>query len=78
MNPSIEISGVILAESKKAYLIEHWKEEETWFPKSQMKIIRIDGNILTFETPRWLHDKKEPHKEVEKERYYGKEKRNRL
>jgi hypothetical protein len=56
----MNITGLIIKETEKAYLIQLDKERSEWFPKSQIKNIymgRCDQEI-EFRIPDWLADAK--------------------
>lgn len=55
-----ELSGIILRETEKAFLLLLDKDKQEWFPRSQMSNIntgRIDQEII-FSVPEWLYNKK--------------------
>jgi hypothetical protein len=57
---SKELSGIILKETEKAFLLLLDKDKQEWFPRSQMSNIntgRIDQEI-TFSVPEWLYNRK--------------------
>lgn len=57
---SKELSGIILKETEKAFLLLLDKDKQEWFPRSQMSNIntgRIDQEI-TFGVPEWLYNRK--------------------
>lgn len=57
---SKELSGIILKETEKAFLLLLDKDKQEWFPRSQMSNIntgRIDQEI-TFSVPEWLYNAK--------------------
>lgn len=56
------ISVIVHHESEKAFLVtateEENKDDGDWLPKSQLKNVERNGNILNADLPEWLAEKK--------------------
>lgn len=50
---SVHVTGIVIAETEKAYKFEHNDMEPTWLPKSQCEWNEQDDAMIM---PRWLAD----------------------